>query len=431
MSERTLIKGGHLIDPANSRNDFFDLLIENGKIQTIERPGQIPVHPGTQAIDATGSIVSPGFVDMHTHLREPGFEHKETIETGTHSAMVGGYTSIACMANTNPINDNAFVTTYILERAKSRGHVKVYPVGAITKGLQGEELAEIGSMINAGCVAISDDGICVMNAYLMRKALDYSRAFDIPVLVHAEDENLVGKGVINEGIQSTVLGLRGIPAEAEEIIVARDIALAAHTKAKLHICHISSASSIELVRRAKNEGLSVTCEVTPHHLHLTELDIGLYNTNCRCRPPLRTLKDVEACRLALGDGTIDCIATDHAPHSPEEKEVVFENAANGIIGMETALPLGIDLVKKGYLTLYQLIERLSSSPAKILGIEAGSLSEGKPADLVIFNPEQKYTYSKEMIHSKSRNSPFVGWNLTGRVERTLLDGRTIFLEKNY
>jgi len=419
---KLLIKNGRLIDPAEKKDGVFDVLCSDGKIEKVGK-GISPA-PGDQVIDAKGWVVSPGFVDLHTHLREPGFEYKEDIKTGTESAAAGGFTTVLCMANTKPVNDNAVITEFIVRKAREVGAVHVVPVGAISKGLEGKTLAEIGQMAEAGIVAISDDGRCVMDSALMRKAMQYARGFGLLVISHAEDECLSGPGSINEGLVATELGLPGSPNAAEEIIVARDIALAELTKARLHIAHLSTRGSLELVKAAKKRGVPVTCEVTPHHFMLTDEAVRGYRTEASMRPPLRSDDDVAALRQGLKEGAIDAIATDHAPHAPFEKEIEFVKAAHGLVGLETALPLTLKLVEDKVIKLVDVIRLLSTNPARIAGFSSrGTLKPGSEADLVLFDPSEKVTIEASRFRSKSRNTPFEGWRLKGRVKMTIVNGK--------
>ena len=414
------------VDPTTNIDGPRELWIENGLVKEVAKKGSYhgkTIPGGAEVIDGHGLTCLPGLVDMHVHLREPGQEYKETIATGTLAAAAGGFTSVLCMANTNPVNDNPYVTQFIISQAKAHGRVRVYPVGALSKGLKGEQMAEIGKMKEVGIVAVSDDGMPVMNSYLMRKALDYCKTFDLPIISHAEDAHLVGQGVMHEGFHSNCLGLRGIPAESEEIIVARDIALARLTRGRLHFAHISTKQALEHIRRAKHEGLNVTCEVTPHHLTFTDEDVESYNSNFRMAPPLRPSEHVEALKQGLKDGTIDCIATDHAPHAPRDKEVLFEFAANGVVGLETAWSVGLTLVDEGVLTLSKLVEVLSVNPAKFAGIPAGSLKVGAIADFMLTDLDDNYELSSAQLHSKSKNSPFVGHKMRGRVVATFVGGQ--------
>ena len=419
-----LIQKGCVIDPSQNRDEVCDILIENGKIKDIGP--MLPVSdPGVERIDVNGMVVSPGWIDIHTHLREPGQTHKETIQTGSEAAAAGGFTSIACMANTKPVNDSSFITTYIMQKVASEAKVNVYPIGAITKGLEGEELAEIGSMYEAGIVGISDDGRTVMNSYLMRKALDYSKRFDLVVTCHAEDVNLKGKGVMNEGFNSSRFGLRGIPKASEEIIVARDILLAELTGAKLHVAHLSTAGSVKLVREGKRRGVRLTAEVTPHHLTLTDEAVGNYDTHTKVAPPLREPEDIEALLEGLADGTIDALASDHAPHSREDKEVEYDHAEFGMVGLETAFPLYYRLVLDKRIDLKRLISSMTHKPAEVIGIPKGTLKKGADADITIFDPAAKYTIDRNQFKSKSMNSPFHGWEVQGKVAYTIVGGRIV------
>jgi dihydroorotase len=380
-------------------------------------------------LDASGLVVCPGFVDLHAHFREPGQEYKETIATGTRAAARGGFTSVCSMPNTDPPNDNRSVTEFILDQAKREGIVNVFPIGAITKALKGEELAEIGELYEAGCVAISDDGCPVMNAELMRRALEYATMFNLPVVNHCEDLNLSGKGVVHEGVVSTELGLRGIPWAAEAIMVARDLLLAQLTGGRLHIAHVSAAESVRLIREAKSRGVNVTCEATPHHFTLTEEVIRSFSPNTKVNPPLRSLADVAAVREGLKDGTIDAIATDHAPHALYEKEQEFDAAPFGIVGLETALGLTVtSLIEPGVLTLQEAIAKLTWNPARIFSLPKGRLNLGADADITIFDPEREWTVDVNHFASKGRNSPFHGFKLKGQVVATLVGGRFVWGE---
>jgi dihydroorotase len=419
---RILIKNGRVIDPANGIDGILDIYIEN---ETIEEVGSNLDYSGAdiEQIDASGKIVAPGLVDMHCHLREPGQEYKEDIETGTQSAAMGGFTSVACMPNTDPVVDNITVVEYIKSKAASSACVNVFPIGAITKGLKGEELAEIGKLKFAGVVGISDDGRPVRSPVLMRNALEYAKTFDTPVISHCEVAELA-EGSMNEGYVSTLLGLKGISRAAEEIMVARDIILAKYTGASLHIAHVSTKGSVELIRQAKKEGVNVTCETCPHYFSLTENAVMGYNTNAKMNPPLRTEADVEAIIEGLSDDTIDAIATDHAPHHEDEKNCEFDRALNGIVGFETALSLGIEyLVKTKKLTIERLINKMSYAPARILGINKGTLSEGKNADIVIIDENKQRIIDKNSFYSKSKNTPYHGYKLSGTVEYTIVGGK--------
>lgn len=424
---KVLIKNGHIIDPKAKRKGVFDILIEDGKI--IEIGEGLELSNG-DVIDAKGMYVLPGLVDAHCHLRDPGFEYKEDIETGTRSAAVGGFTSIACMPNTNPIIDNQSVIKYIQSKAKQDGIVNVYPIGAISKGQKGEELSEIGELKFAGAVAISDDGKPVKSPSLMKKVLQYASMFDITVISHCEDLDLAEEGVMNEGYQSTVLGLKGIPSAAEEIMVSRDLILAEYTNVPIHIAHVSTELSVDLIRNAKRRGVKVTAETCPHYFVLTEEACEGFNTLAKVNPPLRTRKDVNAIKEGLRDGTIDIIATDHAPHHEDEKKVEFSIAANGLVGFETALPLAITyLVKPGIITLEQLVEKMSINPSKILGLTKGTIEKGRSADITIIDINDEFIVDVEKFKSKSKNSPFDGFKLSGTVCYTIVDGNVVVREK--
>ncbi|OGQ07984.1 MAG: dihydroorotase [Deltaproteobacteria bacterium RIFCSPLOWO2_12_FULL_40_28] len=417
------IKNGHLIDPQNKRNGAFDLIIEKGRIADVIKSGKN--YKESKILDAKGLIVSPGFVDIHTHLREPGFEYKETIESGTESAACGGFTSICAMANTNPVNDQAQVTNYIVNRAKEVGKVRVYPIGAVTKNLDGKELAAMGELKEAGCVAFSDDGKCVDNAQMMRLGMEYAHSFALPIISHALCSCL-GSGVMNESFVSTKLGLVGIPNQAEDTMVARDIMLAELTGARLHIAHLSTKGSVELVKAAKKKGLKVTAEVTPHHLFLTDQRIKNYDTNAKMAPPLRSEEDRRAVLKALSEGIIDAIATDHAPHAIIEKEVEFDQAAFGIVGFETALGLAMSFVHAGELKIERMIAALTTGPAKIFSLPAGSLEVGALADITLFDPKKSWIVKPELFRSKSKNTPFGGIKLKGKVAYTLVGGEIVY-----
>ncbi|MBI2457615.1 MAG: dihydroorotase [candidate division NC10 bacterium] len=425
---RILIEGGRVIDPANKVDAVLDLWIEDGRIAALgPQPPVRNAPPPDRVLDARGKVVCPGFVDLHVHLREPGREDKETIATGTRAAARGGFTSVCCMPNTNPVNDNQSVTEFILDRARKEGAVNVFPVGAITKGQQGEELAEIGELVRAGCLAISDDGKPVMNAEIMRRALEYAGMFSIPVIQHAEDLHMTGKGVMHEGLVSTDLGLGGIPAASEAVIVARDILLAELTGSHLHVAHVSTAEAIRLIREAKAKGLHVTCEVTPHHFAVTDEAVRSFSTNAKMSPPLRSSRHVEAIKAGLTDGTIDAIATDHAPHTVQEKEQEFDYAPNGIIGLETAFGLAMTVLVEGeVLTLNQAIARLTSEPARIFNLPKGTLSVGADADVTILDPTREWVVDVRKFASKSRNSPFHGWKLRGEVLATIVGGKVVW-----
>lgn len=420
--KKILIKNGRLIDPSEKKDGSFDVLLVDGKVVDVQPKGKIAASDD-EIIDANGLVVTPGFIDLHTHLREPGGEYKETIQSGTASAVAGGFTAVCCMANTDPVNDNASVTDYILRKALELGSCRVYPIGAITKGLKGEELASIAELREAGCVAISDDGLTVQNAKLMRVAMDYAKSFALPISTHSIEAGLAKGGSMNESLMSTKLGLKGSPAAAEDIIIARDILLAELTGAHLHVGHVSTQGGIRLIEDAKKRGVNVTCEVAPHHFTLTDDCLADYDTNFKMCPPLRSKSDVQAICEVFKKGTvIDAIATDHAPHGIVDKEVEFEHAAWGIIGFETALPLSLELVRKGFLTLPQMVELLTSRPAAVFHLPGGNLRVGSVADVTIFDPEKSWSLTKENIVSKSKNSPFINHSLKGRVIKTIVGG---------
>ena len=416
MSTSYLIKNGRIIDPKNSRDEVGELLVIDGAIVDVQRAPADVVE-----IDAGGCWVVPGLIDMHVHLREPGEEYKEDILSGTRAAAAGGFTGVACMPNTRPVNDNRAVTAMILEQAVNAS-ARVYPVAAISKGSKGESLAEFGELRDAGAVAVSDDGLPVRDSQLMRRALEYASDFDLAVISHSEEPGL-SSGAMNEGEVSTRLGLKGIPTAAESIMVYREIALAEYTGKPVHIAHVSTLMSTGLIRSAKKRGVLVTAETTPHYFTLTEEAVEGYNTNAKMNPPLRTEQDRQAIRQGLADGTFDAIATDHAPHSILEKEVEFDAAANGIIGLETSLPLTLALVRDGVINEQQLVELMSVHPAEILGIAAGSLIAGADADVTIIDPDLEFYYTEDKVLSKSKNSPFLGWKLQGRAVLTMVGGR--------
>ena len=417
---KTVIRGGRIIDPANKIDRVADLLIEDGKIAGLLEPGQDA--PGADEIDANGCVVSPGFIDLHVHLREPGFEQKESIRTGTVAAVAGGFTSVVCMANTNPVNDSKATTRFILSQARRKASCRVYPVGAATVGQKGESLTEMGIMKESGVVAISDDGIPIQSSDVSRRVFEYATMFELPVLVHAEDKDIAGNGAMNAGVVSMELGLSGSHKMAEEIHIARDVILAKHTKAHLHVQHVSTGDGMEFIRYAKNRGIKVTCEVTPHHFSLTDADVGWYDSYYKMSPPLRSEADREAMIQALSDGTVDAIATDHAPHEDLSKICEFDRAANGIIGLETALPLTLELVRGKRISLQRAIELLTSGPAAVLGLPGGTLTVGAEADVAVFDPETEWVYSLDQVNSRSHNSPWLDKTLKGKVRFTLVAG---------
>jgi len=424
-----LLKNVHVIDPVARRNGRFDVLIDNGRISVVDR--NLPVN-GAEVVELPQTfIVTPGLIDMHVHLREPGQEHKETIATGTASAVAGGFTAVACMPNTDPVNDHASVTQFIVKRATEARLARVYPIGAVSVGSRGDELTEIGDLRAAGCVAISDDGRPVKTALLMRRALEYASMFNMPVIDHCEDPSLKGDGVAHEGTPASLLGLRGIPGAAESIIVERDISLGELTGGRVHIAHMSARQSLRAVREGKARGIAVTSEVTPHHFVLTDdalAERGGYDTSFKMNPPLREEADRLAMLEGLRDGSIDVIATDHAPHHQDEKALEFDAAPFGIVGLETAVSLCFDrLVHPGIITVDRLVDLLSAAPARILGIPGGTLSDGGPADLTILAPDAPVTVRASSLKSKSKNTPFDGWTLTGAVAATIVGGRVVYV----
>jgi dihydroorotase len=424
-----LIKNARVVDPASETDGRMDVLVEGGKIAKMGQgipESKFPPLPGGRVIDATGNLLVPGLIDMHCHLREPGLEYKETIESGSRAGAAGGYTSLACMANTLPVNDNRAVTEYILRQAREKACTHIFPIGAVTKELKGESLAEIGELKEAGVVALSDDGKPLMNAGLLRRALEYARGFGLTIISHCEDLNLTSQGVMNEGFVSTTLGLRGIPNAAEEVMVLRDIALAELTGASLHIAHVSTAGSVRAIRQAKARGVKVTAETAPHYFTLTDEAVRGYDPNTKMNPPLRTTEDVAAVIAGLKDGTLDAIATDHAPQTAIEKDVEFDYAASGIIGLETALPLTLRLVQEGHLTLMEAIEKLTLKPAHLLGLDKGRLKVGADADLTLIDLAREQTVEVSQFKSKSRNSPFQGWRLKGFAILTIVAGRIVY-----
>ena len=429
---QTLIKNGQVIDPANQLDGSFDILINNGKIEAIEPQGKISGSKlkDVPVIDAKNCVVAPGFCDMHVHFREPGHEYKETIETGSASAAAGGFSTVAVMPNTSPVNDNRSITELIFSQAKKTNLVNVLPIGAITKGLKGESLSDMGELKEAGCIGYSDDGRPVMDSELMRRAFEYSRMFGLPCIQHSEILDLTQGGCMNEGIISTELGLKGMPVEAEDIMVFRDICLLRKTGGRLHVAHISSGGAVELVRQAKAKGLPVTCEVAPHHFTLTEEACRNYDTNAKMSPPLRTHEDLELIKEGLRDGTIDIIATDHAPHDLADKQMEFSKACFGIVGLETALPLTLKMVDEKVITLQKAVDLLTQQPCRLFNLNKGNLGVGKDADIVIFNPKTQYTIEPEKFKSRSKNSPYKGWKVRGKVLHTLVAGKTVYSASN-
>jgi dihydroorotase len=423
------LRGGRVIDPGANLDKQADVLIRDGVVARIEPGLGSNLGRDVRVFEVGDCWVVPGLIDLHTHLREPGQEYKEDIATGTASAAAGGFTAVCAMPNTVPPNDNRAVTELMVRRAREVGVVRVFPIGAITQGLKGEVLSEMGELQEAGCVALSDDGRPVMNGEVMRRALEYARGFGLPIIQHCEDLALSGGGSMNEGAVSTRAGIRAQPSAAESVMVARDLELVALTGARYHVAHISAAESVRLIREAKRRGLPVTCEVTPHHLTLTDEACATYDTHTKCNPPLRSSADVSALAEALADGTIDAIATDHAPHSSVEKDVEFEQAAFGVIGLETALPLSLNLVRHGILTPTLLVHRLSTGPAAVLRLPGGSLTAGAPADITVIDPEAAWTCEPARFRSRSRNSPFAGVSMRGRAVLTFVGGKIAHSQK--
>lgn len=426
---KRLLKGGRLVDPASRRDGAFDLLIDGDRIARVGR--DLPADGAAVLEVPPGVIVVPGLIDMHVHLREPGQEHKETIATGTAAAVAGGFTAVACMPNTEPVNDNAGVTEYILKKAAEASLARVYPIGAVSRGQHGEQLADIAELRAAGCVAITDDGRPVATALLMRRALEYTQMFDMPVIEHCEEQTLKADGVAHEGFQASALGLRGIPGEAESIMALRDISLAELTGGRVHVAHLSARQTLDAVRYGKARGAQVTCEVTPHHFVLTDERLAQpvpYDTNAKMNPPLRERQDRDAMLQGIKDGSVDVIATDHAPHHYDEKHVEFDRAPFGITGLETAVALCFDrLVHAGLISIARLIELLAVNPARILRVPGGSLAEGAPADVTLLAPDLAVTVAAAAMRSKSKNTPFDGWSLRGGVAATIVGGRPVYV----
>lgn len=425
---RVLIKDGRVIDPANGVDAILDVLIDGDVVAAVDKD----IQSDARVISAKGKIVAPGLVDMHVHLRDPGRTDEETVESGLKAAIKGGFTSVACMPNTDPVTDSGSVVDYVKKQAAAVGFGNVFPIGAITQGLKGERLSEMGDLVKAGAVAFSDDGNCVMNALLMRRALEYSKIWNKAVISHAEDTNLAHGGQINEGYWSTSLGLKGIPNAAEEVIIARDILLAELTGGRLHVAHISTAGSLELVRRAKEKGIKVTCEVTPHHLILDDEHCKGYDTNYKVNPPLRDKSDIEALRAGLADGSIDVIASDHAPHARQEKEMEFDHAPFGMLGLETTLALIItEIVNKGVVSMVDAIAKMSCNPAAVLGIDKGHMRVGALADVIVIDPKAILEVDVRKMQSRSINSPYNGWKLKGVVTNAFSAGKEIIKKKTF
>ncbi|MFM1848559.1 MAG: Dihydroorotase [Pseudomonadota bacterium] len=420
-----LISNGTVIDPASGTVGEFDVIVDQGVIHDVVPRGQARGGTFIETLDASGRWIVPGFIDLHVHLREPGFEWKETVRSGTEAAVLGGYTTVCCMPNTQPRNDHGEVTRYILDKAAAAGLARVLPIGAVTKELKGEEMAPLTELRNAGCIAFSDDGEPIHNAGLMRRALEWCLALDATISCHEEDKSLSCGGCMNESALSTRMGLRGMPKVAEDVMVARDIELARATGGKVHICHVSTARSVELIRRAKNDGIRITAEVTPHHLVLTEEAVGEYDTAAKMSPPLREQADVEALRLGIKDGTIDAIASDHAPHENDSKRVEFSKASFGILGLQTSLSLVIGLVREGVISRERAVDLCATGPARSFGIEGGNLKRGSRADITLIDPERRWRFGKEEIRSLSTNTPFLGMEMLGAATDVLVDGRTV------
>jgi len=419
-----LIKGGRVIDPSQKMDETLDVLVENGVVKEIGKGLVAPA--GVELVDAAGKYVVPGLIDMHVHLRDPGLEYKEDIVSGTRAAAAGGFTSVCCMPNTKPVIDSKAIASYIINKARAEGFANVFPVGSITYGLNGERMSEMGELKEAGCVAVSDDGRPVGSPELMRRALEYARGMGILVITHAEELSLVGEGVMNEGFTSTEIGLKGIPRVAEDIATVRDVMLAEYTRSPIHIAHVSTEGAVRVIREAKARGVQVTCETAPHYFTLTDDAVRGYYTNAKMNPPLREAADVAAIKAGLQDGTIDAIATDHAPHHLDEKDVEFDAAMNGIIGLETSLPLSLKLVAEGVLTLAQLVEKMSCNPSKILGLNRGTLKAGSIADITVIDPVAQWMVEADKLASKSKNSPWLGQPMKGSAACTVLAGKVVF-----
>lgn len=424
----TVLEGGHVIDAATGRDGSLDLLVRNGVVEAIEKPGAFRSMGDVRRVDASNKWIMPGCVDLHVHLREPGEEWKETVQTGSEAAVLGGYTSICCMPNTKPANDSAEVTRFILEKAKVAGAARVLPIGAISIERKGKQLAPYSELAKAGCVAFSDDGDPVVDAGLMRRALEWCLMLGLPLACHEEDRNLSCGGCMNESPLSLRMGLKGFPGVAEDVMIARDIELARFTKGKVHICHVSTARGVELIRRAKNDGIAITCEVAPHHLVLGEESVSSYDTNYKMMPPLKDNEDIKGLFAGLADGTIDAIASDHAPHDRDSKLVEFSRATVGILGLQTSLPLLVEMCLAGTMSRTRMVDLLCSGPARSFGLPYGTLRVGSPADVVVLDPKREWFFSEESVRSKSKNSPFLGKKLVGATEHVFVGGRQVVAE---
>lgn len=420
-----VIEGGHVIDAATGVDGNFDVLIKDGVIAAIEQPGLLKSAADVRRIDATGKWVMPGCVDLHVHLREPGEEWKETVRTGAEAAVLGGYTAICCMPNTKPANDSAEVTRYILEKARSAGAARVLPIGAVSMERKGKQIAPYSELAKAGCIAFSDDGDPVSDAGLMRRALEWCLMLGLPVACHEEDRNLSCGGCMNESPLSLRMGLKGFPGVAEDVMIARDIELARFTGGKVHICHVSTARGIELIRRAKSDGIPVTCEVAPHHLVLNDQAVSDYDTNCKMMPPLKDHEDVKGLFAGLADGTVDAIASDHAPHDRDSKQVEFSRAAVGVLGLQTSLPLLVEMCLAGTMSRLRMVDLLCAGPARAFGLPYGTIRAGSAADVVVLDPQREWIFAEELVRSKSKNSPFLGRKLVGSTEHVFVGGNQV------
>jgi dihydroorotase len=420
-----VIEGGHVIDAATGVDGNFDVLIKDGLVAAIEKPGAFRSSGDVRRVEASGKWVMPGCVDLHVHLREPGEEWKETVQTGAEAAALGGYTSICCMPNTKPANDSAETTRYILEKARAAGAARVLPIGAVSMERKGKQLAPFSELAKAGCIAFSDDGDPVADAGLMRRALEWCLMLGLPVACHEEDRNLSCGGCMNESPLSLRMGLKGFPGVAEDVMIARDIELARFTRGKVHICHVSTARGVELIRRAKHDGIPVTCEVAPHHLVLSDDAVADYDTNCKMMPPLKDHEDVKGLFAGLADGTIDAIASDHAPHDRDSKQVEFSRAAVGVLGLQTSLPLLVEMCLAGTMTRTRMVDLLCAGPARSFGLPYGTIRKGSPADVVVLDPKREWIFSEDLVRSKSKNSPFLGRKLVGATDHVFVGGNQV------